>query len=255
MRHLSQRSRLSFGMLLVLVVGSLLLVSPLTSSVPTHAQGGATPTRVKRGISVITPAQAERLVVDFAKGTLGRDVRVTEALGLQANIKLDLTRLMEVLLYDYVDIDEATVDMSVQTITATLRGGFAVMALESSADRLVLWGDVDADAYPGASLIAYVLDADGAAPASAAEALALAKETYPGLAKLSYTVYPVETGQAWYAQSQAESTDIKTGKAVNVPQRVVLAVLPVRNRTWVGVLVARGDLADSIATPSERAKK
>lgn len=237
-----------------LVTLSLLIISPSVSygqstKTPPAFQQTFAPTLTARasdrtGIRVKGPAEAAKIVQDYAQSVLGLEVDVRDALGLGAKLSLDLTETLEILLEGWIDFNEIIGTFSAESYIAEFRGGFALLGFGSAVGT----GDVAAE-ISGASFSTFVLIERISERLAAESALTLAKETYPALADLNYRKYDISSGFAWYAEGSVKVTDPLNGKTLTVPQRVLLYVGQGAARSAVAVMVGRGDFADFIPRP------
>jgi hypothetical protein len=181
------------------------------------------------------------VIESYALEVLGREVEVIDGQGIAANLDVDLTETLEILLEGWVDLNSVVADLSAEAYIGVLRGGLATVNFGSALAE----GDVSAD-IQGASFAAFGLNIPRSDSLDADSALALALETYPALAALRFTPYEVSIGFAWYAEGRVEVTDRATGRIVQVEQRVVVFASQRRVRATVAAVVARGDFADFI---------
>jgi hypothetical protein len=189
----------------------------------------------------VSPEKAAQALTNYAKEVLDIDVRVRDAAGLTANLRLDLTETLEILLEGWVDLEQVIGNFAVETYAGAITGGVATLGNGSAIGT----GDVTAEVL-ASSFAIYSIFGRGAAVTDADAALKRGLEEFPGMKGLKFRPYKVSAGYAWYAESKAIAKDLVTGKDVIVPQRVLLYVGGRRNVQNATIVIGRGDFAEFI---------
>jgi hypothetical protein len=213
------------------------LAANVTQALPTAqalvTQAGDAAATARAVATLVGDDEAGAVINQYAQEVLGIAVTIVRAGGLSADVERQL-RLPE----DGEAAQDATASLAVQSYAALLEGGAATVSYGSG----VVAGDLSVD-INASSLGAFSLDA-GAPPGSGDEALALALETFPGLAGRSFAPYVVQLGYAWLAQGQVPGFDPRTLEASLVSEAVLLAVTPAgARRSVVSAVVGKGDFA------------
>ncbi len=211
-------------------------LAPTAQALATKAAGAVT------AIASLTPprltgqAEAGAVIEQYAGEVLGRQVTIVAAGGLSA----DIQRLIR--LPGAADrAHDAAAGAAAQTYGALLQGGAGSVSYGSGS----LTGDISVD-LNSASLGAFSFDA-GPMPASEAEALTLALQTYPGLADRSFKPYALPEGYAWTAQGQVPGFEPGTRQATLVSEEILLAIIPAgTGHTAASVAVGKGAFAADV---------
>jgi hypothetical protein len=170
----------------------------------------------------------------------------------------------------------AAVDLAGVTYAAFLQGGAASVSLGEGSISGDLKGDIQ-----DASLGAYALMRAGSMPANEVEALALVRETYPGIANLPYTLQEISEEQSggrelpgpggggalmlptperddsqlpeaqqtyvFAAQTQQNEIDVRNGQAKVVAVAALVGVSPAGpGRVNIFAVIGKGALAGAI---------
>jgi len=185
---------------------------------------------------VTDEAAATAAITKYAQDVLGLEVKIIKAGGLTA----DIQRMIK--LPEAGDAAQgAGSKAAVETYGALLNGGAASVSYGSGT----IAGDLTID-INSSSLGAFSFDS-GTVPRTRADALALAKQTFPGVADRSFIAFPVTQGYAWVAEGQVPGFDAATGQGTLVAEAVLLAVTPgIPLRSAVSVVVGKGDFAGEV---------
>jgi hypothetical protein len=216
-------------------------MAPTTNALATKAIN-AVATAATAAAQVTPPdvadeAAATAAITQYAEDVLGISVNIIKAGGLTA----DIQRMLKLPQAGDAAQDAAT-KAAVETYAALLDRGAASVSYGSGT----VAGDLTID-INSSSVGAFSFDA-GTVPGSRAEALELAKQTFPGIADRSFTAFPVQQGYAWLAQGNVPGYDRATGQASLVAEAVLLAVTPgIPLRSAVSVVVGKGDFAGQVA--------
>jgi hypothetical protein len=176
-------------------------------------------------------------ITQYGQSVLGISVNIVQAGGLTADIQ-NLIQLPQA----GATAQKSGASVAVKTYGTILNGGASSLSYGSGS----ISGDLRVD-LNSSSLGAFSFDA-GASPNSAAEALALALKTYPGLANRSFTLFPLPLqGFEWTAAGQVPGYDKKTKQPTAVAEAILLAVTPtVLGHSAVSVVVGKGDFAGNV---------
>ncbi len=194
-------------------------------------------------ITATLPAdQAAAALTSYAAQVLGTSVTVTKASGVSAAVTANLAQ---------TDTSAAAQSAVLKLATTSYGGILYSGAATLSYGTGTLSGDINLDVQ-SASLGVYSLVLTTRARLTAADALALARATFPYLAGFDYAVYPVSSGFAWYAAEAASAIDPQTRQVVSMPETVILYVLPGSSGkvATVTATVGRGDFSTSIKLPT-----
>jgi hypothetical protein len=184
---------------------------------------------------VVDSDEAEAVIQQYAQEVLGLTVAIVRAGGLTADIERQVQ-----LPQDGEEAQESTANVALQSYGAVLDGGAASVSYGSGS----VAGDISVD-INASSVVAFSFEM--AVPNNQAEALALALQTFPGLAGRTFTAFPVSRGYAWIALGNVPGMDVQTRQATLVAEEVLLAVTPLAlGRGIVSVIVGKGDFAADI---------
>jgi len=192
-----------------------------------------------------TDYDAEQAVRQYADAVLGINVEILAAGGREGQVTLPPSVQADV---------DAAVSLAGATYAALLGDGAASVSLGAGD----ISGDLDAD-IQDASLGAFSLLRDGRMPATADEALDLARATFPGAANFAFTRQAAPSGGGgplagggvqsyiFSAHTEQSEVDVKSGQAKVVAVGALVGVIPAGvNRLNVFVVLGKGALAGSI---------
>jgi len=132
---------------------------------------------------------------------------------------------------------------------STYFGVFSDGAASVSLGQGAISGDLMLDVQ-SASLGAFSLLREGAMPADQNAALALVKQTYPGITDLDYVAIGTEQGFAFTATSNQQGLDWETRQATAIAQVVQVGVMPGgRDQVTVYAVVGKGTFAAQLGAP------
>lgn len=181
--------------------------------------------------------EAKAAIESYAAQVLGISVNTTAAGGLSTTVTRSLTQTPE-----GASAQQVAANLAVKSYGATFTKGAASLSYGVGT----LSGDVTVDVQ-GSSLGIYSLSVAGAKVADANAALALAIQTFPGVAGFTYTSYPSTTGFTWYATGSVNGIDPATRKVVVMSEAVILYVVPSqRGNISVTATVGRGEFASAV---------
>ncbi|MBX3065629.1 MAG: hypothetical protein KF726_21815 [Anaerolineae bacterium] len=194
----------------------------------------ATLTAIKQ--KALPQEEAQAAIESFALQVLGITVQVKAAGGLSGNVTRNLDQTAE-----SSQAQQEVLSLAVKSYGAILANGAASLSYGTGT----ISGDVNLDVQASSLGVYTVYVSSGSLSAEAA--LALAQQTFPGVAEHSYYDYDSETGFAWYAYGSTTAIDPATRKAITTAEAVILYVLPGKNgKTSVTATVGRGDFASAI---------
>lgn len=216
-----------------------LLISPLLLAGCGGRPSGGAPVRTSVPVTVepgerATEYDASQAIRSYASQVLDITVKVKSAGGRTGAITLPAEAQKSV---------NAAVKLAGATYWGVLNEGLASVSLGDGE----ISGDLTAD-IESASLGAFVMTQPGALPASADEALARIKATFPGIADLDYTARPQKgKGYSFQATTTVKRLD-PSGKVVAVAQSVMVSVTPAlrQGRVLVWAVVANGTLTKAL---------
>ncbi|MBN2147957.1 MAG: hypothetical protein JW726_11235 [Anaerolineales bacterium] len=180
-------------------------------------------------------AEAQQAIQDYARDVLGIEVQILIGTGLIQDLSLPLL------------VEEGANDaiaLSGVTYFGVWDDGIASLSMGEGS----VSGDTNADLQEG-SLGIFSLRMSQAMPEDANAALALIKQTYPGLVALDFYPDAVENEAFAFSTSKAQDYSIRDGQATLSGTLITAGVSPARrpNMIMVWVVVASG----ALATPLE----
>jgi hypothetical protein len=187
--------------------------------------------------ATVPAAQAATAIAEYAESVLGIAVTVKKASGVTGEVTRSLAQTAA-----GSKAQASAVRLAGVSYGAILSNGAASLSYGSGQ----VTGDVTVDVQGGA-LGVYSLATTYTGSLNAESALALAKNTFPGVANFSYTKYSVTTGYAWSASGSVTGYDAKTKKFVSLAQAVILYVVPgASGKASVTATVGRGEFATAV---------
>jgi hypothetical protein len=218
------------------VAANVTNLAPTAVALVTQAGDAAATAQAFATNAKVDEATALNAVTAYASDVLGLSVTVLRAGGMEA----DLTKQIK-LPIDGNEAQAAIAEVALESYAALLNGGAASVSYGSGQVAGDLTVDINAS-----SLGAFSLDI-ASQPTSRAEALALARQTFPGLAERDFGPYPAQVGYAWQFIGPVPGFDPKTFKAGLTAEAILLAVTPTGlNHTIVSVVVGKGDFAAQV---------
>ena len=191
-------------------------------------------------IATLSVADASEAITTYASKVLGITVTVKKAGGVSYDVTRNLTQTTS-----GGAALNSVAKLAAKTYGATLSNGAAAL----SYGKGTISGDVNVDVQ-GASLGVYTLTATTSGTLNADSALALAKQTFPGLADRNYAQKTISKGYAWYVKGSVSGLDPKTKKVTTLAEAIVLYVLPgTKGKASVSATVGRGDFASQVKVP------
>jgi hypothetical protein len=199
-----------------------------------------TPKGTVTPVATLSPAEASEAITTYASKVLGLTITVKKAGGLSYEVTKNLTQTSS-----SSTAQSAVAKLAVKTYGGTFGNGAAAL----SYGKGTISGDVNVDVQ-GASLGVYTIAATSSGSLNADLALALARQTFPGIADRNYAPKTVSKGYAWYAKGSVKGMDPATKKATVLAEGVLLYVLPGANgKVAVTATVGRGDFASQVKAP------
>lgn len=191
-------------------------------------------------VATLSAAEASGAITTYASKVLGITVTVKKAGGVSYDVTRNLTQTTS-----GGAALNSVAKLAMKTYGATLSNGAAAL----SYGKGTISGDVNVDVQ-GASLGVYTLAATASGTLNADSALALAKQTFPGIAERTYVQKTVTKGYAWYFKGTTIGIDPKTKKVVTLAEAIVLYVVPgTKGKASVTATVGRGDFASQVKAP------
>ncbi|MCC7360915.1 MAG: hypothetical protein IT317_15640 [Anaerolineales bacterium] len=219
------------------VVANVTELAPTAEALVTQAGEAAETAEAFATNAQVDQATAQAAIEQYAQQVLGTTVTVLRAGGLEADIQRQIK-----LPQDGDQAQAATAGLALQSYGALLDGGAASVSYGSG----VVAGDLTVD-INSSSLGAFSFDSAAATPSTAADALALALQTFPALADRDFSPYPVQVGYAWKFIGDVPGFDPKTLQAGLTGEAVLLAVTPAGfKRSVISVVVGKGDFAAQV---------
>jgi hypothetical protein len=202
---------------------------PLTTVLATISP----PPVTAKPITPLPPSVAGQVITIYARHQLGLQVEIIKAMGAAGELNLPTTTQANV---------QAALNLAGTSYAALLQGGIGLVALGGAE----ITGDVTAN-IDWASLGVFTLRSEAPYPADADAALALAKQTYPGIAQYDYTPQTVERGYSFIAVTNTSAVDPTTGETQNVAKVVIPGVIQTdQGLVFVYVIVANGSLSQPL---------
>jgi hypothetical protein len=227
-------SVLRLTILISLLIGTLSLIGCGGQPPGRTPSGTPVPVTVELGEKV-PEYDASEAIRSYASSVLGINVTVKSAGGQAGTITLPVEAQQNV---------DAAVTLAGATYYGILEDALASVSLGDGE----ISGNMTAD-IESASLGVFVLTQQGALPASADEALARIKSTFPGIANLDYVARPQQgKGYSFQGMTTTQGLDPSSGKVVAVAQSVMVSVTPAlrQGRVLVWAVVANGTLTKAL---------
>jgi hypothetical protein len=186
-----------------------------------------------QSVTRVSDYDAKQAIATYAVEVLGITVNVVRAGGARGAVTLPPSVERDV---------EAGASIAGVTYVGLLENGGASVSLGQGA----VSGDLALDVQ-SASLGAFSLLSQNAMPADQAAALALVKQTFPGIAALDYTPIQAEQGFAFVATSSHQGVDWQTRQATLVGQAVQAGIIPTgRAQIAIYAVVGNGAFATAL---------
>ncbi len=188
-------------------------------------------------VSPVTKYDSSQMISTFATQYLGTSVDVSRAAGGKGNVSLPSTQQGQI---------DAAVTLAGQiaagTITASSSQGAAEVAVGSGS----ISGDLNAD-MSGASLGAYSMVVRSAPPTTADAALALVRQQYPALAKITLQQQTSAQGAfVFYATTSHPGVDWKSKQVTTVAEGIMAGMTREGPATAIWVVIGNGTFATSV---------
>jgi len=195
----------------------------------------ATANAAKGKVTAVPQDEAQASITAYAQTVLGINVTIKSAGGGTGDVNQTGTSKQA---------QQYAASVAVKTYYAVLSNGAASLSYGSGT----LTGDITVDVQDSSLGVFSLLVTGGATSADAA--LALAKQTFPGVASYTYTPYTMSTGYAWYATGTDSVVDASGKQVKTTAQAVILYVLPgKKGKSTVTATVGRGTFATAIQKP------